>query len=81
MPRGFSLPAYLYFASIFVCGFKKDAQFHTHEELLGILPRTSCPTMTAYISYTILYMSVKRDKGLAISLPESYDLGYLPINQ
>lgn len=26
-------------------------------------------------------MSVKKGKGLAVSLPESYDLGYLPINQ
>lgn len=26
-------------------------------------------------------MSVKKGKGFAISLPESYDVGYLPINQ
>lgn len=26
-------------------------------------------------------MSVKKGKGFAISLPESYDIGFLPIDQ
>jgi hypothetical protein len=37
--------------------------------------------IVAFISLSYRNMSVKKGKGLNISLPENYDIGYLPINQ